>query len=456
MKKTMSILLLLCLLTGICSAAAAEEERRVLDFPKSGFAFTVPDFVENAPGGFFSIADTGETSYKSGIIYAYALYLPRSDEEIAAMNEKMAPYVANKEGMTEEVEQVFTEFMAPRIELFLIVGLENGKTWETEVLSQNDTDKLKEPIKLGDSDGFTYYLTTFKPEYVRERLEQVSTETQETMIDVMDQLMKHPELFALKERDKSWQPPEAGTQIQFEAEDYDGNTVTCADLTAGSKVTIISFWQTFCEPCKAEMPELDRLAREYGDKGLNVVCCVCDAASEDLLNKAKEITGGYQFRNIKITRSLYDALPCTSTPTSYFLDGEGRVLDYPIAGAIPEDYTAALEDYLNGKTDHFQALIMQKVNGGETPQETDGEQTYIVRVEDQNGDPVPEVAIAFCSAIGCTNVFTDEEGQCVYKGPAYKYHVTVVEAPDGYSEDLYDDVYTEKYSCSITIVIEKE
>lgn len=132
------------------------------------------------------------------------------------------------------------------------------------------------------------------------------------------------------------------------------------------------------------------------------------------------------------------------------------MLDYPISGPIPEDYFAALEDYLNGKTDQFQALIMQKVNGGETPQQTKAEQTYTVRVVDQNGDPVPEVAIAFCSATGCTNAYTDEEGRCVYKGPAYKYHVTVVEAPDGYSEDFDDDVYTEKYSCSMTIEIEKE
>jgi thiol-disulfide isomerase/thioredoxin len=346
--------------------------------------------------------------------------------------------------------------MEPRTELFLVIGLGEGKTWEKDILTLDEADKLKDPVKLGDCDGFTYYLTTFKPEYVQERLAKVDTEFREAFVDVTDQLMKHPELFALKERDKSGQPPEPGTQINFVAAEYDGGTVTCADLTAGSKVTIITFWQTFCGPCKKEMPDLDRLAREYGDKGLNVVCCVCDAASEDLLKKAKEITEEYHFRNIKLTKDLLEVLPFSSTPTSYFLDGEGRVLDYPIAGTIPEDYTAALEDYLNGKTDQFQALIMQKVNGGETPQQTDGEQTYTVRVVDQNGDPVPEVAIAFCSATGCTNAYTDEEGNCVYKGPAYKYHVTVVEAPDGYSEDFNDDVYTEKYSCSMTIEIEKE
>lgn len=456
MKKALSILLLLCLLAGICGAAAAEEAPKALDFPKGGVIFTVPDFVEDMPGMLFSIADTGETSYKSGILYAYALYLPRTAEELAAMNEQLKPFATDPNGLSEEVEQAYLAFMEPRTELFLVIGLGEGKTWENDVLTTDGAEKLKEPVRIGENDGFTYYLTTFKPEYVRERLANVSTEMQESFISVTDQLMEHPELFSLKERDKSDQPPEPGKKIEFEATDYDGNPVTSADLTAGSKVTVITFWQTFCEPCKREMPELDRLAQEYGGKGLNVVSCVCDASTEELLEKAKGIIGEYHFRNIKLTRSMLEALPFSGTPASYFLDGEGKVLDYPIAGRIPEDYTAALEDYLNGKTDQFQALIKQKVDGGETPQQADGEQTYTVLVVDQNGNPVPEVAIAFCSATGCTNVFTDEEGKCTYKGPAYKYHITVVEAPDGYSEDLNDDVYTEKYSCSVTIVIEKE
>ena len=57
MKKTVSLLLLLCLLTGIFGLAAAEGSPKVLDFPKSGFTFTVPDYIENMEGGIFSISD---------------------------------------------------------------------------------------------------------------------------------------------------------------------------------------------------------------------------------------------------------------------------------------------------------------------------------------------------------------------------------------------------------------
>ena len=455
MKKTVSVLLLLCLLTGIFGLAAAEESPRVLDFPKSGFTFTVPDYIENMEGGIFSISDYGETSYKSGIIMAYAVYLPRTIEEVNAINELLGSFKSMDE-VSEEAMQAYTDFVAPRTELFVLFGLAEGKTWEKDVLSMDGAEMLKDPVKIGDSDGFTYYLTTLTAEAVRTRMEKVSPELREAFIVATNQLMEQSELFTLKERDKSDQPPEPGTQIDFEAADLDGNPVTRADLTAGSKVTMITFWQTFCGPCMNEMPELDRLVREYGDKGLNVVGCVCDAVTESTLETAKEIDGEHLFRNVKLTESLDKVLPASGTPTTYFLDGEGKVLDYPISSALPEDYIAALEDYLNGKTDAFQPLIKQKVDGNETPEQTDAEQTYTVCFVDQNGEPVPEVMAAFCTAERCKNVESDEEGKVVFKGPADTYHVTIVEVPEGYREDYNDDVYTEKYSCSITIVIEKE
>ena len=455
MKKTVSLLLLLCLLTGIFGLAAAEGSPKVLDFPKSGFTFTVPDYIENMEGGIFSISDYGETSYKSGIITAYAVYLPRTTEEINALQKQMEGQPADYT-TSEEFQALYLEFVAPRTELFILFGLAEGKTWETDVLTMDGAEMLKEPVKIGDCDGFTFYMTTLTSEAVQTRMEQVDPALREAFIDALNRLMGQPELFALKERDKSDQPPEPGTQIDFEATDLDGNPVTRADLTAGSKVTMITFWQTFCGPCKEEMPELDRLVREYGDKGLNVVGCVCDAVTESTLATAKEIDGEHLFRNVKITQSVNQALPARGTPTTYFLDGEGKILDYPIASTLPEDYIAALEDYLNGKTDTFQALLKQKVDGEETPAQADAEQTYTVYFVDQNGEPVPEVMAAFCTAERCNNVESDEEGKVVYKGPADTYHVTIVEVPDGYSEDYNDDVYTEKYSCSVTVVIEKE
>ena len=308
MKKMIAVLLLLCLLAVTCGPATAEDNRKVLDFPESGFTFTVPDCVENLTGRIFSISDVGEAGYGSGIIYAFALNVPRTDEETAAMNDLLGSFPSLDE-LNEEAKQAYMEYMAPRTELFIVIGLAEGKTWEKDMLSQDGADSLREPIKLGERDGFTYYLTAIKPEVIRNRMGQVSQELQEAFIDVTNQIMDHPELFTLKERNTSLQPPEPGAQADFEAQDLDGNTVTRADLTAGSKVTIITYWQTFCLPCKEEMPELDRLVREYGSKGLNVVGCVCDAETESTLELAKQIAGEHLFRNVKLSEGMFGILP---------------------------------------------------------------------------------------------------------------------------------------------------
>jgi thiol-disulfide isomerase/thioredoxin len=38
-----------------------------------------------------------------------------------------------------------------------------------------------------------------------------------------------------------------------------------------SKVIILNVWATWCPPCRKEMPDLDRLQKEFGSKGVAVV-----------------------------------------------------------------------------------------------------------------------------------------------------------------------------------------
>ena len=54
----------------------------------------------------------------------------------------------------------------------------------------------------------------------------------------------------------------------FLAADLDGNRHRLSDH-AGS-VVLVNIWATWCPPCRAEMPELDRLAKERADQGFQV------------------------------------------------------------------------------------------------------------------------------------------------------------------------------------------
>ena len=55
----------------------------------------------------------------------------------------------------------------------------------------------------------------------------------------------------------------------FALADPDGITYALEDLRC--LVVLLNFWATWCEPCKAEMPELDDLALEPRDAGFRVL-----------------------------------------------------------------------------------------------------------------------------------------------------------------------------------------
>jgi len=75
-------------------------------------------------------------------------------------------------------------------------------------------------------------------------------------------------------------------------------------------------------------------------------------------------------------------------------------------------------------------------------QATAGKQAYIIHVVDQNNNPVEEVTVNFCTDTACTPQETDETGTITYEDEPYKYHVQIIDVPEGYSYDESFDMYT--------------
>ena len=68
--------------------------------------------------------------------------------------------------------------------------------------------------------------------------------------------------------------PRRALPLAFERED--GGKLTLADFRG--RAVLLNLWATWCVPCRAEMPALDRLQAMAGDKGFEVVAVNVDTA----------------------------------------------------------------------------------------------------------------------------------------------------------------------------------
>ena len=126
----------------------------------------------------------------------------------------------------------------------------------------------------------------------------------------------------------------------FELEDLNGNKVALSDYK-GKKV-YLNFWATWCPPCKAEMPDMEKLYQETKDTGLIMLAV---NVGEDKKTVQDFITSsGYNFPVLlDVTGEVSQLYQVTGIPTSYFIDTEGYLDD----GATGSVSLEAMKEFVN-------------------------------------------------------------------------------------------------------------
>jgi len=98
--------------------------------------------------------------------------------------------------------------------------------------------------------------------------------------------------------------------------------LSLADLKG--KAVILDFWATWCGPCQAEAPILDRLARRYRDRGLVVLGVDTNDRSEDAERWAR--AHGLDYPILADDQRTSAAYGVESLPTLVLLSREGKVV----------------------------------------------------------------------------------------------------------------------------------
>ncbi len=114
------------------------------------------------------------------------------------------------------------------------------------------------------------------------------------------------------------------------------------------KVVILDFWATWCGPCLQAMPQVERVAREFADKGVELFAVNLQEAPRDI----KAMLERHKFEvTVALDRDgvVAEKYAATAIPQTVIIDREGKVARLYVGSSA--DLEAKLRDSLNALQD---------------------------------------------------------------------------------------------------------
>jgi cytochrome c biogenesis protein CcmG/thiol:disulfide interchange protein DsbE len=112
----------------------------------------------------------------------------------------------------------------------------------------------------------------------------------------------------------------------FVLENIEGDIIELSE-NIGEGPILISFWATWCKPCKEELPHVQELLEKYEEQGLTVFAISTD--SEKSVAKVKPYVKSHNYTfevlldtNSEVARSYY----VRSVPFTLIIDKSGKVV----------------------------------------------------------------------------------------------------------------------------------
>jgi thiol-disulfide isomerase/thioredoxin len=119
----------------------------------------------------------------------------------------------------------------------------------------------------------------------------------------------------------------AGSPPDFRLKDLDGNWFSLSENLDGD-VVYVTFWATWCVPCRREMPYLEKLHQKYGDQGLTIIGINTDPPGTT--SKIKPYIKRYKISYTTLLDPNNNVLdkynPTRELPYAVLVDREGNVV----------------------------------------------------------------------------------------------------------------------------------
>jgi thiol-disulfide isomerase/thioredoxin len=109
----------------------------------------------------------------------------------------------------------------------------------------------------------------------------------------------------------------------FEVTNLNGETIKCSDLKG--KIVFLNFWATWCPPCQAEMPSIERLYQQFDGTDFEILAVSVGENAETVNDFLSQTPYSFPIA-LNPEGNLGALYAARGIPTTYILNRDGTII----------------------------------------------------------------------------------------------------------------------------------